>query len=193
VSERAGEVVLAKVDVDANPRVSATFQVQSIPAVYALKDRRVVSSFIGAQPEPVVRAWLAEVAPAPTEVDLLVEAGDEASLRKALGLEPANTTVIISLATLLVDRGDDPARQEALQLLGRLPETPDVRRLQAQARVGDEAANGTTAVTVKLDALLDRVKADPAARQEYLDLLEVMGVDDPRVATYRKALTARLF
>ena len=193
VSERAGEVVLAKVDVDANPRVSATFQVQSIPAVYALEDRRVVSSFVGAQPEPAVRAWLAEVAPAPTEVDMLVAAGDEASLRQALELEPANTTVIISLATLLVDRGDDAGRKEALQLLERIPETADVRHLQAQARVGDEAADGATAVTAKLDALLDRVKADPAARQEYLDLLEIMGPDDPRVATYRKALTARLF
>ena len=193
VSERAGEVVLAKVDVDANPRVAATFQVQSIPAVYALKDRRVVSSFIGAQPEPSVRAWLAEVAPAPTEVDRLVAAGDEASLRQALELEPANTTVIISLAALLVDRGDDTSRKEALQLLERIPETADVRLLQAQARVGDEAANGTTAVTAKLDTLLDRVKADPAAHQEYLDLLEIMGPDDPRVATYRKALTARLF
>jgi putative thioredoxin len=40
---------------------------------------------------------------------------------------------------------------------------------------------------------LDSVKADPVARQEYLDLLEVMGPDDPRVAEYRKALTARLF
>jgi len=193
VSERAGEVVLAKVDVDANPRVSATFQVQSIPAVYALKDRRVVSSFVGALPEPQVRDWLAQVAPPPTEVDMLVAAGDEASLRQALELEPANTTVIISLATLLVDRGDDSGRKEALQLLERIPETSDVRHLQAQARVGEEAANGATAVTAKLDALLDRVKADPAARQEYLDLLEIMGPDDPRVATYRKALTARLF
>jgi putative thioredoxin len=193
VSERAGEVVLAKVDVDANPRISATFQVQSIPAVYALRDRRVVSSFVGAQPEPAVRAWLAEVAPAPTEADMLMAAGDEASLRQALELEPANATVIISLATLLVDKGDDASRKEALQLLERIPETADVRLLQAQARVGDEAAEGATAVTAKLDTLLDRVKADPAARQEYLDLLEIMGPDDPRVATYRKALTARLF
>ena len=63
VPRGTGEVVLAKVDVDANPRVSATFQVQSIPAVYALKDSASSSSFIGAQPEPQVRAWLAEVAP----------------------------------------------------------------------------------------------------------------------------------
>jgi thioredoxin-like negative regulator of GroEL len=40
--------------------------------------------------------------------------------------------------------------------------------------------------------LLDRVKDDPSARQEYLDLLELMG-DDPKVAEYRKALTSKLF
>jgi putative thioredoxin len=193
VSERGGQVALAKVDVDANPRIAGTFQVQSIPAVYALRDRRIVDKFIGALPEPSVRAWLAQVAPAPTEVDRLVAAGDEASLRQALELEPANTAVIVSLAALLIDRRDDPGRKEALQLLERVPETPDVRYLQALARVGDDATNGTTAVTAKLDTLLERVKQDPAARQEYLDLLELMGPDDPRVATYRKALTARLF
>ena len=192
VAERGGEVVLTKVDVDANVRVAASFQVQSIPAVYAIRDKRVVSAFIGAQPEAAVRAWLAEVAPAPTEVDLLIAAGDEPSLRKALVLEPANATAIISLATLLVDRGDDPGKEEALQLLERLPETPEVRHLQAQARRGDEVAEGDGAVTAKLDELLGRVKDDPEARQEYLDLLELMG-DDPRVAGYRKALTARLF
>ena len=64
MAERNGEVVLAKVDVDANTRVAASFQVQSIPAVYAVRDKKVVSGFIGAQPEATVRAWLAEVAPA---------------------------------------------------------------------------------------------------------------------------------
>jgi putative thioredoxin len=193
VAERAGEVALVKIDVDANPRASATFQVQSIPAVFALRDRRVVSGFIGAQPEPAVRAWMAEVAPAPTEVDQLVAAGNEESLRKALAMEPANTTVIISLASLLIERGGDDAKQEALNLLQRIPETADVRYLQALARVGDEAAEGEDAITSKLDALLDRVKEDPAARQEYLDLLELMGPEDSRVAGYRKALTARIF
>jgi putative thioredoxin len=193
VAERAGEVVLAKVDVDSNPRASTTFQVQSIPAVYALRNKRVVSGFVGAQPEAAVRAWLAEVAPAPTEVDELIAAGDEASLRKALALEPANERAIISLSALLVERGDNEAKQEAIQLLGRVPETADVRYLLALARVGQEASAGDGAVEAKLDALLDRVKADPQARQEYLDLLELMGPDDPRVAEYRKALTARLF
>jgi putative thioredoxin len=192
VAEREGEVVLTKVDVDANVRVATSFQVQSIPAVYAIRDKRVVSSFIGAQPETAVRAWLAEVAPAPTEVDLLVAAGDEASLRKALTLEPGNEKAIVTLSSVLIDRGDNEGKQEALQLLQRLPETPEVRHLLAEARVGDEAAAGDGAVDAKLDALLDRVKDDPSARQEYLDLLELMG-DDPKVAEYRKVLTSKLF
>jgi putative thioredoxin len=192
VAERDGQVVLAKVDVDSNPRAAATFQVQSIPAVYAIRDRRVVSGFIGAQPEPAVRAWLTEVAPPPGEVDELVAKGDEASLRKALELEPAHERAIISLASLLIERGSEPDKAEAVQLLSKLPETQEVRRLLALARVGDEVA-GAGDVTAKLEALLERVKEDPDAKQEYLDLLEVMGPEDPRVNEYRKRLTAKLF
>ena len=184
VAERNGEVVLAKVDVDANTRVAASFQVQSIPAVYAVRNKKVVSGFVGAQPEATVRAWLTEVAPAPSEVDLLIAAGDEAALRKAVALEPANTTAIISLASVLIAKGTADGKKEALVFLERVPETAEVRHLLAEARVGDEAAGGDDAVTAKLDALLDRVKEDPAAKQEFIDLLELMG-DDARVAGYR--------
>jgi putative thioredoxin len=192
VAERDGEVALAKVDVDANPRVAATFQVQGIPAVYALRDRRVVSGFIGARPEAAVRAWLAEVAPARSPVDELVAAGDEPSLRKALDLEPGNEAAIISLVSLLVERGTPEDRAEALQLLARVPETPEVRRLQALARLGDEVAADDRAITARLDSLLERVKADAEAKREYLDLLELMRSEDKK-AEYRKLLTARLF
>ena len=48
-------------------------------------------------------------------------------------------------------------------------------------------------VDVLLDALLPKVKDDEAARQEFLDLLETLGPDDPRTARYRKALAAQLF
>jgi thioredoxin-like negative regulator of GroEL len=44
-----------------------------------------------------------------------------------------------------------------------------------------------------LDGLLDRVRDDPSARQEFLDLLETLGPDDSRTTDYRKALAARLF
>jgi putative thioredoxin len=196
VVDATPEVELVKVDVDANPRTAATFQVQSIPAVYAIRDRKVVDSFVGALPEPAVRQWVAGLTPPPSEADRLIAAGDEPSLRRALELEPANERAVLGLAAVLVDRGAPSDRQEALSLLGRIPETPVSRHLAARARVGDEVdsgAAGVDGIEAKLDALLDQVRDDDAARQEFVDLLELLGPADPRTATYRKALTARLF
>jgi putative thioredoxin len=194
IAETDGSVELVKVDVDANPRVSATFQVQSIPAVFAIADRKVVDSFVGALPEPAVRQWIERLTPTPSEVDLLMAAGDAESLRHAVELEPANEKAAFALAALLVDSDRDEDHAEALGLLRRFPETAESRRIAALARVGGEVADvGLDGVDAKLDALLDQVKANETARQEFLDLLEVLGPDDPRTATYRKALTARLF
>jgi putative thioredoxin len=196
VVDAAPDVELVKVDVDANPRTAATFQVQSIPAVYAIRDRKVVDSFIGALPEPAVRQWVAGLTLPPTEADRLIAAGDEESLRRALDLEPANERAVLALATVLVDRGTESDRSEVLSLLGRIPETPVSRHLAARARVGGEVdaeTAGTDGIEAKLDALLDQVRVDDAARQEFVDLLELLGPADPRTATYRKALTARLF
>lgn len=197
VGETPG-VELVKIDVDSNPRSAATFQVQSIPAVYAIRDRKVVDSFIGALPEPAVRQWIAGLNPPPSEVDRMIAAGDEPSLRKALDLEPGNEKAILGLASLLIAGGSagQAEREEALSLLARLPETPETRRLAAQARLGSEAIPRRpedNEIEAKLDALLERVRDDDSARQEFIDLLEVLGPEDPRTATYRKALTARLF
>jgi putative thioredoxin len=190
VAETDGGVELTKVNVDENPRVAATFRVQSIPAVFALRDRQVVDTFIGAQPEAAVREFVSRLAPAASEPDLLVEAGDEASLRQALELVPDHPGAVVALAEMLVARGET---DEALALLGRVPETAEVRRVAALARLGNGALKGDTDLEGRLDGLLDRVKQDDQARREFLDLLEAMGPGDPRTAEYRKALTARLF
>jgi putative thioredoxin len=150
-----------------------------------------------------VRQWVANLNPPPREVDRLIAAGDEASLRRAVELEPANDAALLALAALLIgqpasDRAEqDSRRSEALALLARMPESAETRHLAAQARLGadnpDGASPSSDGVEGKLDALLDRVKDDDGARQEFVDLLEVLGPDDPRTAAYRKALTARLF
>jgi thioredoxin len=60
-TEAAGQWILAKVDVDANPQLSAALQVQSIPMVMAVIGGQLVDGFLGALPEAQVRQWLDQV------------------------------------------------------------------------------------------------------------------------------------
>ncbi len=191
IDETDGQVVLVKVNVDENPNISRAFQVQSIPLVIAVKDGQAVDGFLGAQPEPAVRDFVLGLLPTEEEsaIDALVAVGDEASLRQALELDPGHEAAVIGLAELLVEKGES---EEALSLLARIPENAETRRVAALARLGDEAPLDDD-FDEKLNSLLERVKDDDAARQEYVDLLELMGADDPRTAVYRKALTARLY
>ncbi len=190
VDSMGGSVALAKVNVDENPQVSAAFKVQSIPAVFALKDRQVVDSFVGALPEASVRAFVEKLAsPARSELDQLLDAGDEASLRKALELDPESEKAKILLGNLLAQRGDV---DDALALVEGLAESAGTRRIAALARLGP-AAVSQDGLELRLDDLLEQVKGDQSARQELLDLLEVMGPEDPRSIRYRKLLSARLY
>jgi len=60
-AEANGAWVLAKVDVDANPQLSAALQVQSIPMVVAVVAGQLVPGFLGALPEAQVRQWLGQL------------------------------------------------------------------------------------------------------------------------------------
>ena len=120
VAATDGAVELAKVNVDDNPRIAQSFEVQSIPAVFAIGDGKVADQFIGALPEAQVAAFVQKLLPAPSEADTLVAAGDEASLRRALELEPGPRRRTEALARILIDRGE---AAEALALLARVPET----------------------------------------------------------------------
>ena len=60
-AEAGGQWVLAKVDVDANPQLSAALQVQSIPMVVAVLGGQLVDGFLGAMPEAQVRQWISQV------------------------------------------------------------------------------------------------------------------------------------
>jgi putative thioredoxin len=158
--------------------------------VYAIAEGKVVDSFIGALPEPAVREFVNRLAPAQSEADRLAAKGDEASLRQALELQPDHPGAVVALAELLVGRGDT---EEALALLARVPESPESRRVGALARLGGDGAPAADDLDARLQGLLDRVKDDEAARREYVDLLEMMGADDPRTPQYRRALASRLY
>jgi putative thioredoxin len=189
VDDTQGQVVLVKVNIDENPGIAEAFGVQSIPLVVALKDGQPIDGFLGALPEQGVRQFVDSLLPTPEELSIaaLIAAGDEASLRQVLAIEPGHDEAVLALAELLIDKDET---DEALALLARIPETERVRQLAAQARL---ATTPDDDYDDRLAGLLDRVKADEAARQEFVDLLEVMGPDDPRTAGYRRQLTSRLF
>ena len=182
VAATNGRVELAKVDIDANPRVSATFNVQSIPAVFALRDRQVVDSFIGALPEAQVQEFVDRLAPARRR-STAGGRGRRGVAAPALELEHDHPGAVIALADLLIDGGE---ASEALELLKRLPETAEVRRVAARARLSTGAARPAARSTSRAASrpCCGRVKDDETARQEYLDMLEVLGADDPRTARF---------
>jgi putative thioredoxin len=184
-----GQVVLAKVDADSNPGLMQAFGIKSIPTVVIYKDGQPIDGFMGAKPEHVIEQLVTALLPNPTDLRVrdLLQTGTEESLRDAVALAPGNEDAVCSLSEHLVRSGQ---AEEALTLLARLPETDRVRRIAANARL---SLNPVDNFDDELVALLDRVKADEVARQEFLDILESMGPDDPRTAKYRKLLTARLF
>lgn len=110
---RRGKVVLAKVDVDANPRLPALFQVQGIPAVKAFRDGKVVDEFTGALPPARVETFFDGLVPSRT--DELLAAGDELSLREAAELEPGRDDVAVALARARLERGAEDEALEAVE------------------------------------------------------------------------------
>lgn len=201
--EGAGAFELAKVDVDANPELSAQYLVQSIPTVVAIKNGKEINRFSGALPEQAISEFLITVLP--SELDLMVDeargaliegdtSGAEHMLRQVLEQESDHQDAGTSLAALLIDRGDI---EEAMIVLGKLVPDADVDRLQAAARLrrsaGDDISDLEAAVSAApedADAQLALARA-LAARSEFepaLDrLLDVVkrkgdGKDDARQA-----------
>ncbi|HEY8060866.1 MAG TPA: tetratricopeptide repeat protein, partial [Acidimicrobiales bacterium] len=81
-------------------------------------------------------------------------------LEQVLALVPDEARAVVALADLWVEGG---RADEALELLTRIPESPETRRVAAKARTGEAAVDGGE-ISGRLDGLLDRVKDDDDAR-----------------------------
>jgi putative thioredoxin len=196
---REGEVVLAKVDVDANQRLGALFQVQGIPAVKAFRDAKVVDEFVGALPPPKVEAFFNGLVP--SRADELLAAGDELSLREAAELEPGRADLAVALARARLERG---AEDEALEAVASHEGDFAAAGIAARIRLA-RAGTGTEAFAAldrgereaALDALLALI---PDANDDSRDDLRraIVGIladidpADPTARTYRRKLSAAL-
>ena len=61
-AESKGRYLIAKLNVDDNPRVARQFQVQSIPTLLIFKNGALVDRMVGAQPKQTIAARLASAA-----------------------------------------------------------------------------------------------------------------------------------
>jgi putative thioredoxin len=197
VAAHDGKVELAKLDVDANPATAARYAVRGLPTVKAFRDGRVASEFAGAQPPQVVAQFVGSLVP--SEAEALVESGDEASLRRAVELEPGNALARRELGRLLLDRGET---EEALELLDGAAGDFVAAGLAARARLSDDADlapafqawdDGDHAMALEL---LQAALADPdrrdLIRRIMVAIFTDLGPEHPLSREHRRRLSAAL-
>jgi putative thioredoxin len=222
-NEADGAWVLARIDVDANPRLAQAFQAQSIPMVVAIIGGQMVDAFQGAMPEAQVKQWLAQVLAVAEQLGVRQAEGDGAEPGEATdGLPPA-----LSAARDAMESGDlDGAARALEKALADAPADPLakswlaqvnlMRRVSsydpmtvsregaahpedvaAQLRVADFEMAGGDAEKA-FDRILAVIKRTSGAerntaRLRLLDLFEVLSPDDERLKKARTQLTLLLF
>lgn len=196
---RDGKVELVKVNTDENQNLARAFQIQGIPAVKAFKDGREVAQFVGAQPPAAVERFFDELVP--SEAELLVEVGDEESLRKALELAPGNRDAAARLARILLERGE---RDEALELVQDLEGHFAAEGLAARIRLEDrpefQEAFRLLDEGKREEALDDLIEAIPSAdgvrddiRKAVVGILSEYEPGDKTARDYRMKLSSALY
>ena len=196
---REGQVVLAKLDTDANQMLAQAFRIQGIPAVKAFRDRRLVDEFVGALPPDQVDRFFDSLLP--SEADVLAESGDEADLRRALELQPGRPDAALPLARILLARGE---RDEAREILESVAGSFQADGLAARMRLEDDgeladafAALDDGRLQDALDALLDALAKAPERRDDIRRVivgeLDALGPEDPLARTTRGRLASALY
>ena len=185
IAETSGAVELAKVDVDANPNIAQAFGAQSIPAVFAISQGKIVDTFVGALPEPAVRDFIEKLAPGAMLVDKLVDQGDEASLREALALDASNVDAAVALAELL---RSSARLDEAVSVLTPFEHTLAAKTVLARVHLQQSGVSLEGDLDLTLEHLLEQAKTDEQARASLLEMLDALGPEDPRYVTFRRRL-----
>ncbi|MDN5549334.1 MAG: tetratricopeptide repeat protein [Brevibacterium aurantiacum] len=220
VESFGGRLVLARVDVDANPRLQQAFGVESIPNVIAIVKGQPVPLFQSALPEAQVKAYFDELlklagengvtghavvagaeqepaGPAHPEAEEALNRGDfdtaESLFKSALAASPADEEAKFGLARAgLGRRLIDADPQQLIATADANPKDPEAAKAAADA----EIVGGNPSSAFNRLISLIRVSAGDekeALRLRVLELFEVLGADDPAVTKARTALMRALF
>ncbi len=203
VAARAGKIELAKVDAEANPALSRTYGIRSIPAVKAFKDGTVTAEFVGAKPPAEVARFLDALLP--SEADALAQRGDEDALRRAVELEPSRAEAVVPLAQLLHSRGEN---DQALKLLAGVPgsftadglaarieleRAPDAPETLREAFGALDAGDQERGLDLLLDALPSADGSKESIRRVVVGVLDELGAEHPLARESRRRLATALY
>ncbi|RRO13216.1 tetratricopeptide repeat protein [Saccharopolyspora rhizosphaerae] len=160
--EGNGAWVLAKVDVDANPRIAQLFQVQSVPMVIAVAGGQPVDGFAGAQPEPQLREWINSLLNALRDQLPGIRAAEEGGAGAEAEEEPEDPR--FTAAEDALEKGDYAAAQAAYQqILDSEPNNEQAKAALVQVRFMERAEQADPAAIERADAAPDDIDAQIAA------------------------------
>jgi len=179
--ERAGDFILAKVNVDENSELAGLFRIQGIPAVKIFKDGKIAGEFTGALPEGAVREWLARFLPTEADRDAveaeeLEQSGraDEANAlyQKILQTDADHPKALLGLARIQAAAGKD---EEALAWLEKVSPVSDERKEadQLAARLALKRAGNRDE-----SALRAAAAADPDNLEKRLELAQALAAKE---------------
>ncbi len=189
--EYAGRVRVCKVNTDEEPGLAAQFQIRGIPAVKLFRNGRVVDEFVGAQPLPAVREFLAR--------HVAEAVPDEVAQAMAMAKQARYTECEAILNTLPPAQQFEPDVKavRATAHFVRIASSPDESDVVQTARVRAARhllAGELDAGLEMLFAAMNRNRrfAGSQGRDDVLRAFELCGSDDPRVAAGRRRLAALL-
>ncbi|WP_093414608.1 tetratricopeptide repeat protein [Saccharopolyspora flava] len=160
--EGNGAWVLAKIDVDANPRIAQLFQVQSVPMVIAVAGGQPVDGFAGAQPEPQLREWISSLLNALRDQLPGIRAAEEGAGAAEPEEEPEDPR--FTAAEDALENGDFAAAEAAYQqILDSEPNNEQAKAALMQVRFMARAEQADPSAVERADASPDDVDAQLAA------------------------------
>jgi putative thioredoxin len=159
-----GAWVLAKIDIDANPRIAQLFGVQSIPMVVAIAGGQPVEAFAGAQPEPTVRQWIAGLLDALRDRLPGIRAAESGGAAADAEPEAEPEDPRFVAAEEAFERGDFVKAEAGYQaILDAEPGNEQARAALAQVRFLARAEATDPSVIVRADTSPDDLDAQLAA------------------------------